>query len=908
MRKITLLFALVFTSIVMAQVTTVPGIIQKGYDGEITIIFNPNEGNKGMASATQCYAHTGLITSASSNDGDWKYVVEEWRKNTSKTQMTKDGANWKLVISNIYEYYNCPATTEIKKLAFVFHDGPSGSKEGKTAEGGDIFVELVEAGLSASIVSNMPEIASLGSSVTLNCYATAPATMTLKLNGEAVQTATGTEMVYTHKLENQGNYDFELIVSTDKETATATASTCVPMTPTKANRPTGVVNGIYYDKTDDTKVTLCTYAGSKTEAAKHVFVVGDFNDWTISNEYQLKQANDSAYFWIELTGLTPQKEYAMQYVVVRADGQIKRISDLYSELVLHKDDQWEPKDNYPGLMNYPSAGEGYVTVIQTAKPEFKWSDATLNFKRPNKNNLVIYELWVRDHTPARTFEGLMERMDYFEDLGINAIELMPICEFDGNDSWGYNPNHYFAVDKSYGSSEQLKVFIDECHKRGIAVIIDMVFNHTTGQNPMAELYPYGNDLKYNPWYNPTGSIPHKDKEFEPDWNHDFGPTKTMFTRCFQYWLNEYKVDGFRLDLSHGLCGTTDDDVEHLQDYYNKGVKAVSSDAYMILEHWDNGASTLINAGMLCWDNTSNAYCQTAMGWLKDGDSFGNANRDGYVSYCESHDEERSFFKAKQWGNGDLQTNEAARVARVPLNMAFLTLLNGPQMFYHFAELGFDDSKFMNKDSKWGKNDYGITSELGADYDAKTQVKKRVEHWMTEGNIHMSAFQKVGQIIQLRTRIMPEVFEGNPTKASIGSGAKLRTIQWGSDVFVAGNFDVTGNQTVTLPSGTWYNYFGEKRETNTSITLASGEVAIFTGKQVALPEMPEAYDFDTAIEDVVVTPSEILPPYNVQVYTVSGQMVDRQVNVMQVDLSGLHSGLYIVQYEKNGKKIAKKVIL
>ena len=908
MRKITLFFALVFSSMVMAQVTTVPGIIQKGYDGEITIIFNPNEGNKGMASATQCYAHTGLITSASSNDGDWKYVVEEWRKNTSKTQMTKDGANWKLVISNIYEYYNCPATTEIKKLAFVFHDGPSGSKEGKTAEGGDIFVELVEAGLSASIVSNMPEIASLGSSVTLNCYATAPATMTLKLNGEAVQTATGTEMVYTHKLENQGNYDFELIVSTDKETATATASTCVPMTPTKANRPTGVVNGIYYDKTDDTKITLCTYAGSKTEAAKHVFVVGDFNDWTISNEYQLKQANDSAYFWIELTGLTPQKEYAMQYVVVRADGQIKRISDLYSELVLHKDDQWEPKDNYPGLMNYPSAGEGYVTVIQTAKPEFKWSDATLNFKRPNKNNLVIYELWVRDHTPARTFEGLMERMDYFEDLGINAIELMPICEFDGNDSWGYNPNHYFAVDKSYGSSEQLKVFIDECHKRGIAVIIDMVFNHTTGQNPMAELYPYGNDLKYNPWYNPTGSIPHKDKEFEPDWNHDFGPTKTMFTRCFQYWLNEYKVDGFRLDLSHGLCGTTDDDVEHLQDYYNKGVKAVSSDAYMILEHWDNGASTLINAGMLCWDNTSNAYCQTAMGWLKDGDSFGNANRDGYVSYCESHDEERSFFKAKQWGNGDLQTNEAARVARVPLNMAFLTLLNGPQMFYHFAELGFDDSKFMNKDSKWGKNDYGITSELGADYDAKTQVKKRVEHWMTEGNIHMSAFQKVGQIIQLRTRIMPEVFEGNPTKASIGSGAKLRTIQWGSDVFVAGNFDVTGNQTVTLPSGTWYNYFGEKKETNTSITLAPGEVAIFTGKQVALPEMPEAYDFDTAIEDVVVTPSEILPPYNVQVYTVSGQMVDRQVNVMQADLSGLHSGLYIVQYEKNGKKIAKKVIL
>lgn len=909
MRKITLFLSLVFATIAMAQVTTVPGIIQKGYDGKVTIIFNPYEGNKGMVGATECYAHTGIITKSSTNDSDWKYVVDAWCGKAPKTKMTKEGENWVLKIDTLSSYYGCPVD-EIEKLAFVFNNGVKGDggKEGKTAEGTDIFVELAEAGLAASLVTTMPELTSQGDQVTLKGLSTQPADLTLKLNGEVVITASGTELEYTHTLTQMGTNEFELQVTDGTDTASDYVTTFTAMTPVKANRPAGIVNGIYYDKADDTKVTLCTYAGSKTEPAKHVFVVGDFNNWTISNDYQLKQANDSAYFWIELNGLTAQQEYAMQYVVVRADGQIKHISDLYSELVLHKDDQWEPKDNYPGLMNYPSAGEGYVTVIQTAKPEFKWSDATLNFKRPNKNNLVIYELWVRDHTPARTFEGLMERMDYFEDLGINAIELMPICEFDGNDSWGYNPNHYFAVDKSYGSSKQLKVFIDECHKRGIAVIIDMVFNHTTGQNPMAELYPYGNDLKYNPWYNPTGSIPHKDNNFEPDWNHDFGPTKTMFTRCFQYWLNEYKVDGFRLDLSHGLCGTTDDDVEHLQDYYNKGVKAVSSDAYMILEHWDNGASTLINAGMLCWDNTSNAYCQTAMGWLKEGDSFGNANRDGYVSYCESHDEERSFFKAKQWGNGDLQTNEAARVARVPLNMAFLTLLNGPQMFYHFAELGFDDSKFMNKDSKWGKNDYGITSELGADYDAKTQVKKRVEHWMTEGNIHMSAFQKVGQMIQLRTRLMPEVFEGNPTAATLGSGKALRTIQWGSNVFVAGNFDVTADQTVTLPSGTWYNYFAQAKQTTITVTLKPGEVAIFIGKEVKLPEMPAGYDFYTDVEDVVInTPSEMLPPYNVRVYNINGQLISSQMNAMSADLTGMKAGMYIVQYEKNGQRMAKKVI-
>ena len=910
MRKITVFLSLVFATMAMAQVTTVPGIIQKGYDDKVTIIFNPNEGNGGMKGATECYAHTGIITSVSSNDGDWKNVVEGWRANTAKTQLQKDGTNWKLEINNLYDFYGCPKTTEIKKLAFVFHDGPSGSKEGKTAEGTDIFVELAEAGLAASIVGDIPEIASLGSTITLNCYATMPATLTLKLNGQVVKTETGSEMAYTQTLDKQGNYNFELTVAIADETATAIASTCVPNDPTKANRPAGIVNGIYYDKADDTKVTLCTYAGSKTEPAKHVFVVGDFNNWTISNDYQLKQANDSAYFWIELTDLTAQQEYAMQYVVVRADGQVKRISDLYSEKVLHKDDAWEPKQLDPTLMDYPLAGDGYVTVIQPGKPAFQWSDATLNFKRPDKNNLIIYELWVRDHTPRRSIEGLMERLDYFEDLGVNAVELMPVTEFDGNDSWGYSPNHYFALDKAYGTPEQLKTFIDECHKRGIAVILDMVFNHATGLNPMNKLYPWGTDLSKNPWFN--AQAPHGDNVYE-DWNHDFAPTKTMFTRALQYWLEEYKVDGYRMDLSHGLCGTAaNTSVKHIKEYYQNGVKAVSEDAYFILEHWGTNMGSerpqLVNEGMLCWENTTNAYYQTAMGWLKDGDSFANANKDGYISYCESHDEERAFFKAKEWGAGDLKTNEEARVARVPINMAFLTLLNGSQMFYHFAELGFDNSKYQNAQGKWGKNDYGITSELGADYDCKMQVKKRIERWLVEGHCRMAAFQKVGQIIQLRTRLLPEVFEGNPTKVDIGGGKKLRTIQWGSDVFVAGNFDVAGDQTVTLPSGTWYNYFAQAKQTTTTVTLKPGEVAIFTGKEVKLPEMPAGYDFYTDVEDVVInTPSEILPPYDVCVYNINGQLVSHQKNAMSADMTGLNAGLYIVQYEKNGQRVAKKII-
>ena len=180
--------------------------------------------------------------------------------------------------------------------------------------------------------------------------------------------------------------------------------------------------------------------------------------------------------------------------------------------------------------------------------------------------------------------------------------------------------------------------------------------------------------------------------------------------------------------------------------------------------------------------------------------------------------------------------------------------------------------------------------------------------MVEGNCHMAAFQKVGQIIQLRTRLLPEVFEGNPSKIDIGTGKKLRIIQWGSDVFVAGNFDVTANQTVTLPSGTWYNYFAQTKQTATTITLAPGEVAIFTGKELKLPEMPKGYEFYTDVEDVVInTPVDILPPYDVRVYNINGQLISNQSNTMSADLSGLKSGMYIVQYEKNGQRTAKKII-
>lgn len=745
-----------FTLLLVAQVTTDPNPVPVGHTGKVTITFDPTGGNGGMIGATKCYAHTGLITSASTSDSDWKNVIGSWRGATQPQLTATNDGKWQLTIDNIFTFYGVPESTNIKKLAFVFHDGPGGKKEGKAASG-DIFVVLGEA--------SAPDI------------------------WEAVE----------------------------------------GVTPTTKARPAGVSNGIYYGE-DGTSVTLCTYAASKTEAAKRVFLLGDMTDWKLSKDYQLYK--DGNYFWITLTGLTKGKEYRFQYAVERADGVRKQICDIYSEKVLHPDDQYEPKKVDPTLISYPTKGAdgGYVTVIRPGKAEYAWSDATLNFKRPNKENLIIYEAWVYDYTAARTFKGLMNRLDYIQNLGVNAIELMPVSEFEGNISWGYNPTLYFAVDKTYGKPEDLKALIDECHKRGIAVILDMVFNHTKGTNPMAKLYPYGNDLQYNPWF--STNPPEGDNGYGEEWNHDFGPAHEMFTRAFEYWLKEYKIDGYRLDLSHGLCGNTNNAVSNLKDYYQNGVQATSPGAYMILEHWGNGQDQLIKDGMQCWTGNviTNAYCQTAMGWLKDGDGFDGANRAGYVSYAESHDEERMQYKAKTYGNGDLQTNEAARLGRVAENVAFNVLLKGAHMLWQFEEIGYD---------------------ISIDHNGRTGTKPNptAKGYFKQAE-RIDAFTKCAQVITLRTQLMPDAFTGTPT-VSIGSGKALRTIQWGSNVFVAANFDVSSNQAVSMPSGTWYDYLeGGNRSTASTCVLKPGELKVFTGQQTKAPTFTDIETRDhTAIEEV-----------------------------------------------------------
>ena len=123
-----------------------------------------------------------------------------------------------------------------------------------------------------------------------------------------------------------------------------------------------------------------------------------------------------------------------------------------------------------------------------------------------EEDLIIYEVLIRDFDADRTFQNLINRIDYFKELNINAIELMPIMEYEGNESWGYNTAFHMAVDKFYGPEEKLKEFIDLCHQNGIAVIFDLVMNHVMGRSPMNRMWM--NDPDGNGWGEPSEESPY----------------------------------------------------------------------------------------------------------------------------------------------------------------------------------------------------------------------------------------------------------------------------------------------------------------------------------------------------------------------------------------------------------------
>ncbi|MCY7329448.1 MAG: hypothetical protein LH618_12935, partial [Saprospiraceae bacterium] len=468
--------------------------------------------------------------------------------------------------------------------------------------------------------------------------------------------------------------------------------------------PAGTELGINY--IDDQTVRLALYAPGK----QVVHVAGSFNNWLPTDAYQMKRTTDGKTWWIELTGLVPGQIYTYQYLV---DGSL-RIADPLSTLVLDAgNDPFISASTYPNLPAYPTGKtSGAVTVLQTAQPPFNWQ--ATDYARPKKTDLVIYELLLRDFVSAHDFQTVLDSLDYLEKLGVTAIELMPVNEFDGNVSWGYNPAFHKAIDKYYGSAEALKMLIDACHERNIAVIMDVVFNQASGSSPLAQLYwdsVNNRPAADNPWLNPTAR--HDFNVFN-DFNHESQPTKAYVKNCLHYLQTEFKVDGFRFDLSKGFTqkntlgnvsawGQYDASRVAIWKDYANAVWATDATAYVILEHFadNNEEKELAEYGMMTWGNMWGAYKDAALGFSSTPNLSGISYKQrgwtvpNLVGYYESHDEDRIAFECQSYGN----TNNANyNVKYLPVYARRMELLNnllypvpGPKMLWQFGELAYDFS-------------------------------------------------------------------------------------------------------------------------------------------------------------------------------------------------------------------------
>ncbi|MGJ8745915.1 alpha-amylase family glycosyl hydrolase [Polaribacter sp.] len=666
--------------------------------------------------------------------------------------------------------------------------------------------------------------------------------------------------------------------------------------PANVTMPTGLKAGINYDNSNTSHAYLVlhtptttnykkgdgTVSGSNTTASKNVVhVIGDFNNWEVQEAYKMNKDGD--FWWIELTGLTENHQYVFQYFI---DGDI-RIADPYSEQISDSEDSQISTAVYPDLPTFPSdkfvgvsSFETRASVLQTGRVSYQWE--VTDFVAPSRNELNIYELHFRDFTEEGTYLAAIDRLNYLKNLGVNAIHVLPVSEFEGNSSWGYNPNYYFAADKAYGNREHLKKFIDEAHKRGIAVFNDVVLNHAFGSNAMVLMY--WDDVNNrpsadNPWFNAEHKAVYStDGHWGNDWNHESEHTQAFVDRALQFWLDEFNFDGFRFDFTKGITQTAQnpsDEWASNVDLDRQGLLkrmvdemwSFKSSSIAIFEHLANPAEdkVLADYGILMWSGVGhhNQIKNFNLGYNTDdidvyttgvfNSSQWNFNYANLISYAESHDEQRQAYELFTYGNGikdiaDPTQKLAEGIERLKGGTVFNLMLPGSRMLWQFQELGYDvdidfNGRTGEKPVHWEYYDDANRKEL---YTLVSQLlQSRLDHnWYSEPIDYTNL--------------------GNGTDYSI-KRLSLSDTSGNHLIIISNPFANTGSVDAT-PSydvvGQWYQNNGDTNFINTPLTVNSqsqtytlqpGQTMVLTNFVLPVPNFVDT-DGDGVYDEVDNCPS------------------------------------------------------
>jgi len=834
-------------------------------------------------------------------------------------------------------YYN---TTNIGKIGFLIKakDG-TGDKKSQ-----NILVEVgaFQVTMTAPLQNSSTIISSGGSLSIAASNTNGLASYHLKSNGQVIDMNMSTSSyAYTHA-NITGNQNYELEVTQGTTTVTKKFTAIVNPGTISASMPSGVLDGINYDPADATKTTLVLDAPLKD----FVYVVGSFNNWQPTSADAMKNDPTTGKFWLELTGLVSGQNYSYQYWVVDAtpiagSPSLVKTADPYSTLVLSPfDDSGIPASTYPDMPVYPVGQEREVTVLQTGQTPYAWSAATTNFVKPEKDKLVVYEVLVRDFDAHQNFQDLIDRIDYFKNLKINAIELMPIMEFEGNESWGYNTSFHMALDKFYGPSSKLKEFIDLCHQNGIAVILDVALNHAFGRNPMIRMWM--NDPENDGWGSPTTENPYFNTAAKhsysvgEDFNHSTALTKNYVKRVIKQWVEEYKIDGFRWDLTKGFtqnCTSSDDActnayqadrVAILKDYADYSW-SLDPTHYTIFEHlgtnteeqqWANYRITESpSKGIMMWGKMTDNYNQLSKGYAGNVSGMTSASRgftgNRLMGYAESHDEERLMYNNLKSGNST-NASHNVRTLNVALSRmsavgAVSLLVPGPKMIWHFGELGWDSSIYTCNNGIVNDNSATISGDCKLDTKPQPQW---TNNWL--GNTDRNEIYAMwAKLISLK--INEPVFSGTATIANSSTlypnikitNSALNATEL-KDVLILANFDVTQKNVVSgFPyAGTWYNLMDnstlEITDTALPISIPPGHFRIYGNKTATLA----IADFENSAKiQLFPNPASSYFTLNtnvnkVQIYSITGQLVKsfgtNQSSDFHYVISDLNEGLYVVK--------------
>jgi glycosidase len=939
MKKITVILTFLISVFVFSQQQTITySVTPASFDENqnITITINGSSVNE----ATWGVVGNALYLWTWSFDSNDVNILDcptngSWTNSNEANRLTYNSGNDTYTMSFVPSSFY--ARTNMGRIGFLVKakDG-TGDKKSQ-----DVLVEvgLFQSTLTSPVVNSTTIVNSGGSLLVEANNNNGIADYNLKANGVSINTVSGVNTYsynHTNIVSNQ-NYVLEIT----QGAITQTKSFMVIVNPSTVSEamPSGLENGINY-LVDNTKAVLVLEAPGKD----FVYVAGSFNNWEPTSSYAMKRDPTTNKFWLELTGLTAEQIESYQYWVVDetpiANSPILvKVADPCSTLVLSPfDDSWIPSATYPNLPTYPVEQEREVTVLQTGQTPYNWQ--VTNFNKPNKDNLVVYEILIRDFDADRNFQDVIDKIDYLKNLGINAIELMPIMEFEGNESWGYNTSFHMALDKFYGTKDKLKELIDLCHQNDIAVVLDLAFNHAFGRNPMVRMWMddpdgdgWGSPSIENPYFNTVATHSYSVGE---DFNHTSDYTKNYVKQTLKYWINEFKIDGFRWDLTKGFTQNAtgsdaltnqfqQDRVDVLKEYADYSW-SLDPDHYVIFEHLGSDTEEQEWAnyrigegkGIMMWGELFSSYKQLALGYASNGSiaRMGHVSR-GFtgkrlMGYPESHDKDRLMYEAVTYGvtggTSPVGGNLPNALNRAGAIGATSILIPGPKMIWHFQELGMDDSIYTCSNGTVNTESDGIAGDCKLDTKPQPQW---TENWLNDP-VRGAIYQDYAKLIHLKNQEV--VFNGEYTiSPESGNNLKQRIYIYDNslpstalkNVVVLANFS-TSDLTIVpdFPyTGNWHDLMDDTSfvVTNTAapISIAAGEFKVYGNEASVLSS--EVFD---SSKQIIVYPNPVKNVFSVstevekvELFAVTGQKVKTFSNVSannELNVQDLERGIYLVK--------------